>query len=306
MERFILYVESDDHGGNTRGLLNPDTVLYKDEINILATDDDGKQVFEIVQKPYHPGLRPWQEYLWEIIRKPNLKKLVELANGDPIVYLHTGDMSQGQKYVSDWVSTRIGDQFEIAYWNQKPIMDLPNLRAVRYVEGTSSHVFGDGTTEEVVTNRLKAEYPNIDIAASVHGLVDVKLGGSSYIVDYSHHGPGPGSRSWLKANVATYYLRDHMIRELMECNEPPHLYLRAHYHEWIKAMWNISARGKDFTSYLCLMPSLSGAGAYARQATKSLTHVTNGSIAFEVVGNKLIDVHRWTRTVDIRLREVIE
>jgi len=295
MGRTIVYVESDDHGGNTRGLLNPKTELQEDHITI---DEDGGVVIEVVT--YSPKLRAWQEFLWEL-RTQNLKKLVELADGDEIVYIHTGDITQGNKYAQDWVSTRIGDQFKIAYWNHRPIMELPNLKVARYVEGTSSHVFGDGTSEEVVTNLLKANYPDVDIAACVHGLIDIY----GFVTDFSHHGPGPGSRKWLQGNIASYYLRDRMMISLLHGEKPPNLYLRAHFHTWVKAMWNISVGSEDHTSYLCILPSMCGIGAYGRQVTKSVDAVTNGALAFEVIDGDLFRVHRWTRTVDIKMREVL-
>jgi hypothetical protein len=316
MERIIVYVESDDHGGNVRGLLNPETRLIDDHavfdfFDLFGDNEQGMDtedaLTEVQSDPlgyndfyYTPKLRAWQKYLWEL-RTQNLSKLVELANGDPIVYIHTGDMTQGQKYVADWVTTRIGDQFDIAYWNHKPIMELPNLRAARYVEGTGSHVFGDGTSEQVVTNRLKAEYPDIDIAASVHGLIDVY----GFTIDYSHHGPGPGSRKWLQGNIASYYLRDRMMQVLLHGEDPPDLYLRAHFHTWVKAMWNVSVGEKDHTSHLCIVPSMCGIGAYGRQVTKSIDAVTNGALAFEVINGKMLDVYRWTRTVDIKRKETL-
>lgn len=289
MQRSILYVESDDHGGNTRGLLSPKTLLL---------DDSDLDTQEPVY--YSPKLRKWQEYLWKL-REYNLGRLVKLANGDQIDYLHMGDITQGNKYASDWVSTRIGDQFIIALANHRPIMELPNLAHARYTDGTDSHVFGGATSEEVVVNQLKSEYKNIDIKSVSHGLVD--FGGMT--VDYAHHGPGPGSRAWLDGNVASWYLRDEMIKELLRGKKPAKLYLRAHYHAWVKAIWNIAIDDADYTSIMCLAPSLCGLGAYGQQATKSVSRITNGALAFEIVDGEILRIHRWTKTLDIRKREVL-
>jgi len=79
-------------------------------------------------------------------------------------------------------------------------------------------------------------FKNKDIKMCQHGLLDI----DGVTIDYAHHGPFPGSRSWLKGNIARYYLRDLMMREIMNGNSPPKLVVRAHYHtpveEYLKIM----------------------------------------------------------------------
>jgi hypothetical protein len=53
MQRTILAVCSDLHGGHRHGLLNPDTVLHE-------YDEEGEVVDD-----YHPALNPVQKYLWK-------------------------------------------------------------------------------------------------------------------------------------------------------------------------------------------------------------------------------------------------
>jgi hypothetical protein len=96
-----------------------------------------------------------------------------------------------------------------------------------------------------------------------------------------------------------------MIRELLRGKKPAKLYLRAHYHAWVKAIWNIAIDDADYTSVLCLAPSLCGLGAYGQQATKSVSRITNGALAFEIVDGEILRIHRWTKTLDIRKREVL-
>jgi len=310
-KRTILYVESDDHGGNIRGLMSPDTRLPDDNLILeLANDEDlsfTEAELMVISDPkefdycYHsPKLRSFQLYLNKL-RNRNLEWLVDLSAGDEILYLHLGDITQGQKYVSDWVTTRIGDQFLIALANHRPIMELPNLKAARYVEGTSSHVFGDGTSGGVVTAQLKAEYPEIDVKPIHHGLIEY----NGLLIDCAHHGPGPGSRKWLEGNIASYYIRDRMMKDLLRGRNPADLFLRAHFHTWARAFWNISIDDKDYISEICLMPSMCGLNCYGRQVTKSVEQITNGALAFEIYGDKILDVHRWTKTLDLRNYEVI-
>ena len=288
MQRRLLYVESDDHAGNVRGLLSPKTLLPDD------SDED-----EIIY--YTPQLRKWQRYLWEL-RERNLERLIELAGNDPIYYLHLGDLTQGNKYVSDWVTTRIGDQFLIAIANHRPIMELPNLRLARYVEGTGSHEFGDGTSGGVVTGQLSAEYPDVDIKRCSHGEIDI----AGLTVDYAHHGPTPGQqKKWLEGSAASWNLRGWMIDSRLRGNDPPKLYLRAHYHVWRWVTWHLSIDETDYTSHLCIIPSMCGLGAYGRQATRSVHMIRNGALCFEILGDEILGIHRWTKTVDTRLREVV-
>ena len=294
MQRKILYVESDDHGGNIRGLMSPETKLPDDSI-----DDPDIPIEEV--EYYTPNLRAYQRFLWKL-RERNLTNLTDLADGDEILYLHLGDITQGQKYASDWVTTRLGDQFLIALANHRPIMELPNLKAARYVEGTGSHVFGDGTSGGVVSGQLKVEYPDIDVQAIAHGLIDYY----GFTIDIAHHGPGPGSRKWLEANIASYYLRDIMIKELLRGKTPAKLFLRAHFHAWAKGGWNVSIDSDDYWSWIALMPSMCGLNCYGRQATKSVHLITNGALCFEIVDGEIYKTHRWTKTLDLRNSEVIK
>lgn len=318
MPRTILYIESDDHGGNIRGLMSPDTKLPDDNyLNDLIAEmaNDGRdatyikaEIDTIIQNPndydeyyYSPALRRYQKFLWAL-REQNLTKLIDLAQGDPIVYLHLGDITQGNKYASDWVTTRIGDQFLIALANHRPIMQLPNLKLAAYIEGTSSHVFGDGTSGGVVSGQLRAEFPSIEIMTCAHGLIDL----DGFVIDAAHHGPGPGSRKWLEGNISSYYLRDRMIKELLRQNAPADLYLRAHFHTWALVFWNIAIDDTDHKSWLALLPSMCGLNAYGRQATKSVDRVTNGALCLELIDNKILDFHRWTKTLDVKNRKVMQ
>jgi len=106
LKRVILAVASDKHGGHQLGLLNPETVLeYEDKEGNLIQ--------------WMPELKPFQQYLWEIHEK-HIQDVRKLAGKDEIVLIDNGDLTAGNKYPHEQVSTRISDQFDIAFYNLLP------------------------------------------------------------------------------------------------------------------------------------------------------------------------------------------
>lgn len=283
MKRTILAVVSDTHGGHRLGLMNPDVLLYEET-------EDGEL------EPYTPEPTSSQKYLWRLYLN-GIKATVKLAAGDDIIMIHNGDLTQGHYYKDQLVSTRMADQILIAAANIAPWMKVPGLKMVRLASGTQSHIFGENSATVIVHQLLVAKYNHIDIKSVNHGLMDI----AGLQVDYAHHGPYPGSRIWLKGNVARYYLRDLMMRCVMESVAPPGLVLRSHYHEFVKEYLHIG--GHD--SWLVITPSVCMLGDYARQATRSTHKVTMGMLAVELVDGRLIDIHKYTSTVDIRTKEVV-
>jgi hypothetical protein len=285
MKRVILAEFADTQGGHRLGLLNPETVLeYEDE--------DG----EITK--YNPGLLASQVFLWESFTK-HVKETFYIAKKDPIVVLAVGDLTQGDKYANEWVSTRKSDQIDIALWNMKPWMQKPNVKTIRIAKGTAAHNFGEGTAEILLARLLKSEYPKKNIRALHHGLA--KVGGIT--VDYSHHGPTTGGRNWLKGNEARYYLRSLMKDEFDEGNIPPNLVTRAHYHDYVQETLTLYHRGKYHTSQLTILPSYCLLDNHARQATKSVSKVRFGMVVYEIVDGKILSTIPMIERVDIRTQE---
>lgn len=189
-ERKIQVHYGDDHGGHKLGLFNPDT-----EIHDVAEDG--------TPEPYKPKLTATQEYLWECY-SGDVRDVRLLANGDPIILVHTGDMGHGSKYPHQLMFQAEADQAAICVKNFEPWYRLSNLKVVRLLWGTAAHNYGEASLERLVAAQLRALYPNVDTQTVRHSLL--KPGGM--LVDCAHHGPHPGSREWLKGNVARLYLRD--------------------------------------------------------------------------------------------------
>lgn len=285
-ERKRRYVAlfSDTHGGSDHGLLSPDTKIPK-------FDEHGE--------PYYfcPELNRIQNYLYALY-STHVERCADIADDNDLVCEHDGDIAHGTKHPDETrISASTSVQKVIAEAIFKPWIVLPNVKTIRIAEGTQAHDgLGNSMTYDV-TAQLQAEYPDKDIKAVQHGLLDI----DGYKIDYAHHGPPPGRRSWLKGNEARYYLRDRMMREIIAGRKPPDLYHRAHYHEpvieWLKV--------NGFESHLIITPSYSFPGAWTRQATKSINEVVNGMMVLEIEDGKLLNIHELIERTDIRTKERI-
>lgn len=287
MNRAIIVVWSDPHGGHRHGLMNPDTVLEE-------TDKEGNPLGD-----YHPPMTPIQEYLWE----QNIKWVTEvkaIAGTDPLYVIANGDLTAGNKYPQLLVSTRIADQFIIAAANFHPWYAL-KPRAVRIIKGTGAHVFNQGTSEIVISVLMKAAYPDIDTKVMDHGLFTIEGIG----VDVSHHGPPPGSRKWLEGNEARYYLRSAMLDEITAGKIPPRIYYRAHYHQEVEETLIVKGNGNRYKSTLIITPSLAFIDNHARQTVRSPSRITHGMSVAEIVDGELLRNIPLSKTIDIRSREVL-
>ena len=277
----IVLVETDTHAGHKLGLCNPDAVIL---------NDDGEST--------GPDLGTFQRYLWDL-RTEYINKVVGLADGDEIIHLHGGDITQGQKYMQQLISTRIADQFAIADANMWPIYRLPNVERGRLISGTSSHIFGEGTSEIEVATRLQLRFPDKNIRPLAHSLIDI----DGLELDVAHHGPGAGIRQWTRGNVARHYLRSKIWQDYKTRGKAPDLYLRGHYHTFVWETLRIRWQGEWCEHHLIVLPSWCGMTEYARQSTKSEYEITNGLIALEVEGGELVNIHPLEKTLDLRTKE---
>lgn len=261
--------------------MNPETELYDEK-------PDG------TRKPYRPRMTESQEYLWQNY-EADMQRTIEIADGDPLIVLHNGDASHGKKHPDQLVSTRLSDQIIIARDNLRPWYRYRQLRALRVVAGTPAHNEKEGSTEILIAEQLAAMFQAVDTGVLYHGLLN--LDGAT--VDYAHHGPGPGSRSWLRGNVARFYLRDLMMREIMKGQKPPDLVLRAHFHvpvfEYLEVL--------GYASRLYVSPAECMMSEFAVKVSQSPEEVTTGFTVFEIVGGEVVQDHRFYHSVDVRTKE---
>jgi hypothetical protein len=271
---FFLVAFSDTHGGHNQGLLNPNTVFDTDEGH------------------YQPKLTKMQEWLWKFYSDSIDKVFYDIAQDVPIVLSHVGDLTQGKKYSDNHVSDRMSDQILIAYYNIKPWFHR-GVRKALLLKGTSSHAFGDGSSDLLIAELLRTKYDDASIKSVYHALLQLGVE-----IDLAHHGPHPGTRKWTKGNVARSYLLDKMIESVTGNEVPSRLYIRGHFHSYIREYLGRFGYESD----LIILPSFCGLGAYGHQATKSISYTSHGMVVFEIKNGRVKDIIPIVEKYDCRTR----
>ena len=265
---------SDTHSGSRVGLMNPNTLL-------LREDENGEPEL------YQPNMTASQAYLWRL----NLHALKWMQGKTVPLVIHTGDITHGNKHPAELVSQRLDDQPTIAVMALKAWFMLPGVQNGLLAYGTEAHNYGLGASDRMVAKLLTDE-TGVPVEPAAHPLITVDGVG----IDLAHHGPHPGGRVWLMGNTARFYLRDFMIQEIEAHRIPPRLLIRAHYHT--KVIETVNEGG--YTSTIILMPSMCMMDDFSRQATRSKHNVTNVYIILDIDNGRLVQIHELTQTLDTR------
>ena len=284
MRRLLVFL-ADTHAGHKLTLLNPDTWLLE------QTDGEFR--------PYHPQLGAVQQGLWSYYMG-DIEAVARLADGCQVDVVHVGDVTWGLRYPQGLVSTRMADQMTIAVANLEPWLALENVRSLTLVTGTDSHELGEASAPIAVAGELARAHPGREVSVVSHLLADVE----GYGVDAAHHGPGPGTRTWLKGNMVRYYGRSIMEEEIIRGGRPPDLIVRAHYHEYVHETIRIMGE-REWCTEVIVLPSYAGLTPYAQQATRSLSQIGCGLVAVEIEDGRLREVRAFHRVRDIRARRAM-
>ncbi len=285
--RVIVLALADLHSGNKLALMSPDTVLKEE-------DEHGRLI------NYSPQLSAVQSTLWPWFIE-DVKQVKELANGDEIIVLIVGDLVQGTKHRVLQVSPgRDRDQLAIAYANLSPVLSLPNVKHVRIVAGTAAHGGIGANTAADAVEALSYMYPNIEIQGCYHGEINI----DGCAVNYAHHGPHPGSKTWLEGNSALSYLRNFVVTEWMKkAKIAARIILRAHRHTYVPIPYKTMIAGTEYEFDLVLLPSWCGIGDYARQITLSEILQQFGMVAIEIVDGQLAKIHSYIHHLNLYTEE---
>ena len=286
LRRVIVLFVADMHAGNKLGLMNPDVILFQQ-------DDYG----ELVE--WKPPLGALQSRLWPWFEE-DVQAVADLANGDEIIYIHQGDVVQGSKHHVLQVGNREANQLLIAISNQAPILSLPNVKQARFIAGTAAHD-GIGASKVVeVVHVLRQQYQAVNFRALYHGVIDI----DGCRIDYAHHGPGAGSRTWLTGNTLLWYLRDLVLKEWTARSRPhARVTTRAHVHTYRHVIHCTSLEGVEHQFDAFLLPSWCGMQDFARKVTRSESVQTFGLLALEIVGGELKGTHPFIHELDLRMEE---
>lgn len=273
---------SDMHAGHRLGLLNPDTTLVK-------ADDLGRV------QPWRPQPGATQEWLWDCYRAC-LSDAAELAGDDEILVLHLGDATQGDRHEGCMPEVTRADQRAIACGCLEPLAALPQVHKVRLITGTAVHV--PDTAEARIASDLAA-VTAVDVKAAHHERLTV----DNVTFDLAHHGPHPGSRDWLRGNVALYYLRSAVYGDRRAGVEPARVYLRGHFHEYVPVAFADFWHGQYQTYDLTIVPSFCGYSDFARKVTRSSPRLTVGMAAFVIEDGRLVETVPLLHHPDLRCEE---
>ena len=284
-----MLVLSDSHGGHKKGLLHP-------EVEQEDWGPDGTTT------RYIQALTAEQESLWHEVYVPGIEQFKELAGDAPKVAIHNGDPTWGDKHKGALVAMSQANQVAIAAKNFSLFLEMSGLQVFRLTASTESHVYGENSADLLIARDLSQKFPAVDTKLVLHGLANIQ----GRTVDYSHHGPYPGSRVWLRGNEVRYYLRDIMMRHLMAGKQPPDLVLRSHFHEYVEETLTIRVNGVSHRSRIIITPPLMFPTDYARMRTRSLDTATVGMVAIEFRDGEIQwPPHELTKSYDIRTKEAL-
>ena len=283
-ERRSVVALGDTHAGHRLGLCPPD-------LELIRTNDDGSA------EPFTPVLSETQLYLWELYRQHQAEAL-SFIGGPADLLIHGGDVTNGTKHNGGLMDVDAAEQVEIAKANMLPWLN--SVSRIRFISGTAAHVqMGRASAGSLVAAGI--DHPD---ASAAHHL-RIRIGG--VLFDIAHHGPGPGSREWLHGNVARYYLRSRVLKDVNAMGlEPATVYLRFHHHVWVHEMLEMPVNGERRWAHLVVVPSYCGLSDYARQVTQSAPELTNGLAVFVIQDGRISEVRPFMKTVDLRVSETID
>jgi hypothetical protein len=266
-------------------LLNPDSRIYK------QTTTGTRQITI--------NFNEVNEHLWSLWTDKCIPEAFKFAGNDDVVALVAGDVVAGEKHTTEVITSLISDQVELSKDVFVPLYAHKNLKSVRFASGTPAHTFGNGSAEILVSGKLKDIYPNKNTGVVFHGLASIK----GIDIDYAHRGPYPGSRNWLRGNVARLYLQSLMQDEIDSGHKPPDLVLRGHFHTPVEEAYTKRCNGHKYRSQIVITPAMCILDDYARNVTQSTFKITNGIFCFEIIDGVLGLPYEISETIDLRTKE---
>jgi hypothetical protein len=286
-DRLVIGVMADPHANYTYGLMRTD-------ISLDPRDEN--------EDEWVPQSTPTQVQLWKW-QVGDRERIVDLAAGDRMGFILAGDVGHGTFLPDNTrVSARLSDEYKIAVDFLMPWAELPNMAWMRFVHGTGVHSMKRGSAELLVAQMLR-DKTGKDIRAWYH--LDLKVDGVQ--IDVAHKGPPTGTRIWLEGNEVRYYVRNMMLKDLVDGIRPPDVVLRAHYHDRILELVHVHTRKATYRTWGAVCPANSlFQDDYTKQVTRSKHLMTAGMLAIEVMRGQVVAIHDFSHVADIRHHDVID
>lgn len=260
MKAFVVI--SDQHTGHKQGLLNPDS------------EDDGK--------PIH--LSAVQESLWEITQsvRDSLPKKAEKW------LIHMGETTQGNQHKDDLLTAEMYLQFKWSAEVLHPFLDT-GFKGVRFLQATSWHEYGDGSSSKLMVELLKEKYRKTDFLRVAQSRIAV----GDLLFEWTHHGSSTSKRKYLEGNAAFLDAKDRIINHIIEGKRCPDITFSAHTHKPSKSSASILSNGEYVSNTQIITPPMCGPGCYSRKvANPSMYYVGMHVVLTDGIGFDVIPYYK--------------
>lgn len=303
MSRTVFVSLGDRHSGLRNGLCPPDMELVYGAVTNQVwpgmSDQEIQNVLDDLDRRA-VNISGWSDWLWHEVWLPGIEKVKEFAGSDPVVILDSGDMVHGSRFVESLYTPFVHHQVDIAVESMRPWRELKNLYGIAMVYGTGSHDYGANAAAKKV-------YDGLGPWGYKMWLGDhLKLKFGDFRIDLAHHGTNMSKRTHLRYNTIRLDF-EQKIRTAKEFGEPTiDFYQRGHWHRpaWIPIYVDWAMDTIHSTSVIT--PPMTGPNGYARQATRSTSHVKCGFYAWELVDGKIGEVQKNIKRKDIRNHYEVE
>ena len=275
MKCFIVI--SDGQTGHKQGLVNPSSEMDEDvPIPLYAIP---KSLWAITE-----NVRAWIDTNY-----PKAHKWL----------INLGETTQGNQYKDDLLTAEMHLQFKWAAETMYPFLDMKGMKGARFLQATSWHEYGDGSSSKLMVEMLKAKYQKLDIkqANQSRMLVD------DVLFEWTHHGSATSKRKYLEGNSAFLDAKDRVIQHLIEDKRCPDLTFTAHTHKPSMATASIISNGKYVSNTQVITPPMCGPGAYSRKvANPDLYYVGMHVVITDGIGFEIIPFYK--RLFDYTVEEI--
>ncbi len=175
--------------------------------------------------------------------------------------INLGETTQGNKYQDDLLTADMSLQFKWARETMYPFLDMKGMKGARFLQATSWHEYGDGSSSKLMVEMLKAKYKGLDIKQMNQSrmLVD------NVLFEWTHHGPATSKSEIHEGNSAYNKAKNNVFLHIVENMRCPDLSFSAHTHKPSKGKYSKLSEGAYKENTWIITPAMCGQGAYSRK-----------------------------------------